>query len=100
MQTTRPASRKFGTKPEKSPNPSRTPIQTPPPARVSTEGITLEQMKACARREFEMRKRVYPNFVGAKRMTQFKADDEIAAMAAILKFLEGHSGNTCPARDA
>lgn len=57
-------------------------------------------MKACARRELEIRKRVYPTFVGAKRMTVFKAEDEIAAMAAIVKFLEAHSGNTCPARDA
>ena len=36
-----------------------------------------------------MRRNVYPKFVGAKRMTKFKADDEIAAMAAIVKTLEG-----------
>lgn len=35
-----------------------------------------------------MRQRSYPYFVGAKKMTQFKADDEIAAMAAIIKTLE------------
>jgi len=36
-----------------------------------------------------MRKNVYPRFVGAKRMTQFKADDEILAMAAIVTTLKG-----------
>lgn len=35
-----------------------------------------------------MRQRIYPTWVGAKRMSQFKADDEIAAMAAIVKTLE------------
>lgn len=47
-------------------------------------------MLACARRELALRRNVYPRWVGAKRMTQFKADDEIAAMDAIVRFLEKH----------
>lgn len=39
------------------------------------------QKYACAVRELEMRKRVYPRWVADKRMTQEKADQEIAMMA-------------------
>lgn len=49
-------------------------------------------MIACARRELALRRNVYPRFVGAGRMTQFKADDEIRDMEAIVKFLESHKG--------
>lgn len=35
-----------------------------------------------------MRERVYPNWIERKRMTQAKADHEIAAMRAVLETLE------------
>jgi hypothetical protein len=49
---------------------------------------SLETMIACARREIGMRERVYPNWIKAGRMKPDKADAEIAAMRAILAFLE------------
>lgn len=57
-------------------------------APVDPTSVGIEQQIACAKRELAMRKNVYPRLVGGKRMTQFKADDEIAAMAAIVKTLE------------
>lgn len=45
-------------------------------------------MLACARRELALRKNVYPGWVNAKRMTAFKAEDEIRYMDAIVRFLE------------
>lgn len=53
-----------------------------------SEAVGLDKQLACAKRELALRKRVYPNWVGAKRMTQFRAEDEIAAMAAIVETLE------------
>jgi hypothetical protein len=58
--------------------------------------VNLPTQLQCARRELAMRKRVYPNFVGAKRMTQFKADDEIRWMEAIVKTLEGLVAQSSP----
>jgi hypothetical protein len=46
-----------------------------------------DQLKA-AKREAALRRRVYPRWVEGKRMTQAKADDEIAAMDAIVETLE------------
>jgi hypothetical protein len=51
--------------------------------------VPLPDQLKCARRELGLRQRVYPRWVGAKRMTQFKADEELAAMTAIVKTLEG-----------
>ena len=50
--------------------------------------ISIEEQIACAHREIGMRKRVYPRWVENKRMTQAKADAEIAAMEAIKATLE------------
>lgn len=36
-----------------------------------------------------MRKRLYPEWVNAKRMNPYKAQEELAAMEAIVKTLEG-----------
>lgn len=36
-----------------------------------------------------MRKRMYPTWVNAKRLNHLKAENEIAAMAAIVTTLEG-----------
>ena len=41
------------------------------------------------RREIAMRRRVYPRWIEHERMTQRKADDEIAAMEAVLATLQG-----------
>jgi hypothetical protein len=53
------------------------------------ESVPLDKQVACAKRELALRKRVYPTWVTAKRMNQFKAEEEIAAMAAIVATLEG-----------
>lgn len=49
---------------------------------------SIEEQLACAKREVGMRERVYPRWVEAKRMTQAKADLELAAMRAIVATLE------------
>ena len=46
--------------------------------------MSIEQQIACVEREVKMRHRVYPRWVEAGRMTQKKADEEIAAMEAVL----------------
>lgn len=51
--------------------------------------MPLDRQIACAKRELALRRRVYPAWVNAKRLNQFKAEDEIAAMAAIVATLEG-----------
>lgn len=52
------------------------------------DGPTLTEQLACAKRELTLRRKVYPQFVRAKRMNPFKAEDEIKLMAAIVKTLE------------
>jgi hypothetical protein len=49
--------------------------------------VTLVQQIKCVEREIGMRQRVYPRWIEAKRMTQKKADEEIAAMQAVLETL-------------
>jgi hypothetical protein len=46
--------------------------------------IGLSEQVAAVAREIAMRKRTYPRWVEANRMTQAKADHEIAAMEAVL----------------
>lgn len=50
--------------------------------------ITLDTMIACAAREWALRKNVYPKWIANGRMTQVKADDEIANMEAIIEALK------------
>ena len=50
--------------------------------------MTVEEQIDAARRELRMRRRVYPRLVTDGRMTQKKADHEIAAMEAIVATLE------------
>jgi hypothetical protein len=50
--------------------------------------IDLDRQIACVRREVGMRKRVYQRWVGVGKITQEKADDELAAMEAVLATLE------------
>ena len=45
--------------------------------------FTDEQKAACAEREARLRRQVYPNRVGVKRMSQQLADREIAIMDEI-----------------
>jgi uncharacterized membrane protein len=48
---------------------------------------TLDELVACAEREVRFREYVYPRRVAAKRMTQEKAEKEIALMLAIVEEL-------------
>jgi hypothetical protein len=49
--------------------------------------IGLAEQIACIEREIALRRRVYPRFVFNHKMTQAKADKEIAAMSAALETL-------------
>lgn len=51
-------------------------------------GPSIEDQLRCAKREVGMRVRVYPRWVEGKRMTQAKADEELACMRAIVETLE------------
>lgn len=46
--------------------------------------ITPADKRACIERELRMRRRVYPRWVEAGRLTRQQADREIAVMEAIL----------------
>lgn len=50
--------------------------------------VTIEEQIKAVEREIGMRRRVYPNWVASKRMSQEKADKEIAAMEAVLETLK------------
>lgn len=52
--------------------------------------MTIDDMIKCAEREVGMRERVYPRWVEAKKMSQAKADSEMATMKAIVEFLKKH----------
>lgn len=49
--------------------------------------IDLQEQVACVKREIGMRERVYPNWVARGKMTQEKADHELAAMREVLDSL-------------
>lgn len=49
--------------------------------------VGLSEQIECVRREIALRERVYPRWVSAGKMTQVKANDEIAAMRAVLATL-------------
>lgn len=46
--------------------------------------VTHDMKRACIEREIKMRRRVYTRWVQDGRMSQAKADEEIAVMEAIL----------------
>lgn len=50
--------------------------------------ITIEDQIKAVEREISMRRRVYPNWVASKRMSQEKADKEIKNMEAVLETLK------------
>lgn len=49
--------------------------------------MTLQEQIDCVRREIGMRERVYPRWVASGKMTQTKADHEIATMREVLETL-------------
>lgn len=49
---------------------------------------TFKQQIECVEREISMRQRVYPNWVGNRKMKQEKADYEIACMRSVLYTLQ------------
>lgn len=51
--------------------------------------VDLPAQLKCAQRELKIRRDVYPAWVRAGRMNVFTAEDEMAAMAAIVKTLQG-----------
>lgn len=51
--------------------------------------LTLADQVACVEREIRMRQKVYPRWIGQGKMTQDKADHEIACMRAVLETLKG-----------
>jgi hypothetical protein len=54
---------------------------------MSSRFVSIDDMIGCAKRELLMRKRVYAKWVADGRMTEKKAEDEIAFMSAILDHL-------------
>lgn len=50
---------------------------------------TLAEQAACLERELGIRRRIYPKWVGAGRITQDVADREIARMEAALATING-----------
>lgn len=49
--------------------------------------VPIAEQIACVARELALRRNVYPRQVEAKRLSQSKADHEIAAMQAVLETL-------------
>jgi hypothetical protein len=50
--------------------------------------MTLDEQIKCVGREIGMRRNVYPKFILSKRMTQEKADHEIACMESVYETLK------------
>lgn len=50
--------------------------------------VSIERQIEAVQREIRFREYVYPRRVGDGKMTQAKADDELAAMRAVLATLE------------
>lgn len=48
---------------------------------------SLDRQIACVKREIAMRASVYPKFVERKKMSQAKADEELATMRDVLSTL-------------
>lgn len=50
--------------------------------------ITKADKLACVKRELELRRKVYPRWIGTQKMTDDKAAWELAVMEAIVKDYE------------
>lgn len=59
--------------------------------------FTIEEQISCVKREISMREKVYPRWVHAQKMSQHKADTELALMRAVLKTLERMLAGDAPA---
>lgn len=55
---------------------------------ATSANISIDEQVQCAKRELGFRERCYPRWVTERRMTQEKADKEIACMQAIIVTLE------------
>jgi len=51
--------------------------------------VSIERRIACVEREIALRRRAYPRWVQAGRMTEHQADGEVAEMEAVLATLRG-----------
>ena len=51
--------------------------------------VSYADQVACVERELAMRRRAYPRWVEAGKMTKAKADAETGAMTAVLETLQG-----------
>lgn len=54
----------------------------------ATPPVSLADQLKCAKRELKMRRSAYPAWVARGRMTQAKADHELAAQAALVATVE------------
>lgn len=54
----------------------------------SMSAVPLDDQIAAVKREVGMRRRVYPRWIEANKMTHQKAEQEIAAMEAVQSTLE------------
>jgi vacuolar-type H+-ATPase subunit C/Vma6 len=54
--------------------------------------VSFTEQLACVEREIAMRKRVYPRWIEAGKMTKAKADAEIRTMEAVAETLRGLTG--------
>ncbi len=54
--------------------------------------ITLDDCKRCVTRELAMRRKVYPRWTAAGKMTKGDADREIAVMEEVLRHLNEVAG--------
>lgn len=50
-------------------------------------GVPIQRQIECVERELKMRLRVYPRRIAEQKMTRTFADEEIAAMQAVLETL-------------
>lgn len=57
---------------------------------------SMARQLACVERELRMRRSAYPRWVASGKMTQGKADDEIADMEAVLATLRDVAGRMQP----
>jgi hypothetical protein len=55
--------------------------------------VTLDEQIAEVQRELAVRKRVYPNFVSSKRLTQDRADLQMERLQAALETLQKCQGS-------
>lgn len=62
---------------------------------ASPAAVPLERQIKAVERELAMRRRVYPSWVARSRMSEANADEEIAAMEAVLATLKSAGAVRC-----